>query len=89
MDIHMAAVVNDGVVTNVVVVEPVEIPVHKEALGCDYLIAVTDDVMIGDTYDETKSIFLRDGVRVYPEKTVEERLAELEAQVNKMNGGET
>ncbi len=80
----IAAVVNNGVVENIIVIEPIAIPLHKEAMGCDYLIAVTDAVQIGETYDEEQSIFLRDGARIYPEKTDSERIADIEIQISEM-----
>lgn len=80
----VAALINNGVVENIIVIEPAGIPEHKKRVGCDHLIAVTYDVEIGDTYDEEQSIFLRDGVRVYPDKTDSERIAELETQIGEI-----
>lgn len=78
---NIAAVVNGGIVENVIVIEPCAIPAVKAAMGFEHLIPVDGTVQIGDTYDADKSIFLRDGVRVYPEKTDSERIAELEMQI--------
>lgn len=83
-----AAMVKDSVVINVIVVDLAGIKSLEAALqkdgDCDYLIVVGDEVQIGDTYDEEKSVFLRDGVRVYPQKTDSERIAELETQISEI-----
>lgn len=50
----------------------------KEAMGYDYLLPVTDAVQIGDIYDAEKDIYTRDGVRVYPDMSNEERITALE-----------
>lgn len=84
MSESVAAVINNGIVENIIVIEPAGIPEHKKRVGCDHLIAVTYDVEIGDTYDAEKSIFLRDGVRVYPQKTDSERIADLETQISEI-----
>lgn len=84
METKNAALINNGVVENVIVIEPVGIPEFQKAIGCDYLIPVSDIVQIGDTYDAEKSIFLRDGVRVYPQKTDSERITELETQISEL-----
>jgi len=56
------------------------IPAIKEAFGYDFLIPVNGTVHIGDIFDADKQIFLRDGIRVYPEITDKERIDELNAQ---------
>ncbi len=56
------------------------IPAVKEAFGYDLLIPVNDTVRIGDVFDADKQIFLRGGVRVYPEITDKERIDELNAR---------
>ncbi len=79
---NIAAVVNNGIVENVIVIEPCSIPAVKEAMQYEHLIPVNDTVQIGDTYDAEKSIFLRDGVRIYPNKTDSEKIVELEQELN-------
>ncbi len=79
---NIAAVVNGGIVEGVIVIEPCAIPAVKEAFGYERLIPVDGSVQIGDTYDADKSIFFRNGVRVYPHKTDSERIAELEQELN-------
>ncbi len=70
------------VVENLIVLDSTAaIPAIKEAFGYDYLVPVNDKVQIGDVFDADKQIFLRDGVRVYPEITDKERIDELNTQV--------
>ena len=78
---NLGAIVNGGVVEGIIVIEPCSIPAVKESMGYERLIAVDDSVRVGDSYDEDKSVFLREGVRVFPQKTDLERIVELEAQV--------
>lgn len=69
-------------VDNMVVFDSLSaIPAVKEAFGYDFLIPVNDTVQIGDVFDADKQIFLRDGVRVYPEITDKERIDDLNTQV--------
>lgn len=79
------AMVKDGVVTGLYRTEQAGLEALEDALktygDCDRLIPVDNRVRVGDTYDEEKSIFLRDGVRVFPDKTDSERIADLEAQL--------
>lgn len=82
METHVAAIVTNNVVEGVIVIEPCEIPAIREAYGYEKLIAVDDSVQIGDTYDAEKSVFFRDGVRIYPEKTDSEKIAALEQELN-------
>lgn len=79
---NIGAIVKGGIVEGLIGVEPCEIPAVREAFGYEKLIAVDDSVQIGDTYDADKSVFLRDGVRIYPEKTDSEKIAELEQELN-------
>lgn len=81
MATNIAAVVNGGIVENVIVIEPCAIPAVKASMGFEYLIPVDDTVHIGDSFDAERSIFLRDGVRVYPQKTEAEKIADLETQI--------
>ena len=80
----IAAVINSNIVERIIVIEPCAIPAIKESYGYEHLIPVDDNVQIGDFYDSEKSIFLRDGVRVYPQKTDSERIAELETQISEL-----
>lgn len=79
------AMVKDGIVIGLSITEKAGLETLEAALiscgDCDHLIPVDSNVRVGDTYDDEQSIFLRDGVRVYPEKTNSERIAELESQV--------
>lgn len=79
---HFAAIINSGSVENIIVIEPVGIPAFKEAVGCDYLIPVSEAVAVGDAYDSETGVFSRGGERVYPEITDKERIAALEAAQN-------
>lgn len=79
---HFAAIINSGSVENIIVIEPAGIPAFKEAVGCDYLIPVSEAVSVGDAYDSETGVFLRGGERVYPEITDKERIAALEAAQN-------
>lgn len=85
---HCAAMIKDGVVINLIVVDLAGIKNLEDVLrkdgDCDFLVVVDDSVQIGDTYDEEKSVFLRDGVRIYPQKTDSERIAELEIQIGEI-----
>lgn len=80
-----AAVINNNVVENVIMIAPAIVDSFKEVLGCEYLIPVDDTVEIGDLYDPQTGIFTRDGVRVYPDLSVKERIDELEAENSKLN----
>lgn len=79
---HFAALINNGTVENIIVIEPAGIPAFKEAVGCDYLIPVSEAVAVGDAYDSETGVFSRGGERVYPEITDKERIAALEAAQN-------
>lgn len=79
---HFAAIINSGSVENIIVIEPAGIPAFKEAVGCDYLIPVSEAVAVGDAYDSETGVFSRGGARVYPEITDKERIAALEAAQN-------
>ena len=77
---HFAALINNGTVENIIVIEPAGISEFQKAVGCDYLISVDERVSVGDIYDSENGIFTRDGVRVYPPISDKERIAALEAQ---------
>ena len=79
---HFAAIINSGSVENIIVIEPAGIPAFQEAVGCDYLIPVSEAVSVGDAYDSETGVFERGGERVYPEITDKERIAALEAAQN-------
>lgn len=79
---HLAALINNGTVENIIVIEPAGIPAFQEAVGCDYLLPVSEAVAVGDAYDSETGVFSRDGERVYPEITDKERIAALEAAQN-------
>lgn len=79
---HFAAIINSGSVENIIVIEPAGIPAFQEAVGCDYLIPVSEAVAVGDAYDSETGVFSRGGERVYPEITDKERIAALEAAQN-------
>lgn len=79
---HFAAIINGGSVENIIVIEPAGILAFQEAVGCDYLIPVSEAVSVGDAYDSETGVFSRGGERVYPEITDKERIAALEAAQN-------
>ncbi len=79
---HFAAIINSGTVEYIIVIEPAGIPAFQEAVGCDYLIPVSEAVAVGDAYDSETGVFSRGGERVYPEITDKERIAALEAAQN-------
>ena len=83
---NIAAIIKDGAVINTIVINWVLIPTFKENKNFDGddLIPVDESVTPGDTYDAETGIFYRDGIRVYPAKTADERLAELEAAFMEM-----
>lgn len=82
------AMIKDGIVIGLSITEKAGLETLEAALiscgDCDHLIPVDSNVHVGDTYDEEKSIFLRDGVRIYPEKTVSEEIAELKDQIGEI-----
>ena len=80
---NLAAVIKDGAVINTIVINWALIPTFKENKNFDGddLIPVDESVMPGDTYDVETGIFYRDGERVYPEKTTDERLEEMGAEI--------
>lgn len=79
----IAAVVNENKVENLIVLDSTAaIPTLKSAFGYEMIIPVDDSVKIGDTYDSENEIFLREGVRVYPEVSDKERITALEAAQN-------
>lgn len=79
---HLAALINNGTVENIIVIEPAGISVFQKAVGCEYLVPVDDDsVSVGDIYDSDKGIFTRDGKRVYPDLSDKERIEVLENQL--------
>ena len=79
---HFAALINNGTVENIIVIEPAGISEFQKAVGCDYLISVDERVSVGDIYDSENGIFTREGVRVYPEISDKERIAALETAQN-------
>lgn len=79
---HFAAIINGGSVENIIVIEPAGILAFQEAVGCDYLIPVSEAVSVSDAYDSETGVFSRGGERVYPEITDKERIAALEAAQN-------
>lgn len=82
---HFAAIINSGSVENIIVIEPAGIPAFQEAVGCDYLIPVSEAVAVGDAYDSETGVFSRGGERVYPEITDKERIAALEDAMCEMD----
>lgn len=81
MDSEIGAVISGGIVVGLISVEVCSIPAVKAARGYEHLIPVDRSVRVGDTYDSEKSIFLRDGVRVFPAKTDSEEIADLKNQL--------
>lgn len=79
---HFAALINNGTVENIIVIEPAGISEFQKAVGCDYLISVDESVAVGDIYDSENGIFTRDGKRVYPDLSDKERIAALETAQN-------
>ncbi len=77
-----AAVINNNKIENVIMIAPAAVIAFKEAIKCEHLIPCDDTVEVGDTYDPETGIISRDGVRIFPQKTVEERIAELEQTEN-------
>ncbi len=81
-----ATKVKNGVVISLIVAEQAGLntleAAYKADDDCDILVPVDRSVQIGDTYDADKSVFLRNGVRIYPDKTDSERIAELEQELN-------
>lgn len=79
---HFAALINNGTVENIIVIEPAGISVFQKAVRCEHLIPVSEAVSVGDAYDSETGVFSRGGERVYPEITDKERIAALEAAQN-------
>lgn len=79
---HFAALINNGTVESIIVIEPAGISEFQKAVGCDYLIPVDERVSVGDIYDSENGIFTRDGARVYPDLSDKERIAALEDAQN-------
>ena len=79
---HFAALINNGTVENIIVIEPAGISVFQKAVRCEHLIPVSEAVAVGDAYDSETGVFSRGGERVYPEITDKERIAALEAAQN-------
>lgn len=80
---NYAAVVNNGVVENIIVIQPSVIPNIKEKMGYEHLIPVDDSVQVGDTYDPATGIFYsgETGERVFPSKQLSETVEELQTEV--------
>lgn len=74
----------DYVVDNLIVFDTLSaIDGVRAVLGFEYLLPVEGGkVQIGDCYVPEKDVFLRDGVRVYPELSDKERLDALEQAQN-------
>lgn len=82
-----AAIVAQGedyVVDNLIVFDTLSaIDGVRAAMGFEYLLPVEGGkLQIGDCYVSEKDVFLRDGVRVYPELSDKERLDALEQAQN-------
>lgn len=78
----IAAVVNENKVENIIVIDSTAaISALKSAFGYELIIPVDDSVQIGDVFDADKQIFIREGVRIFPEITDKERIDDLNTQV--------
>lgn len=79
------AMVKDGVVIGLSIAEKAGLDALEAALvscgDCDHLIPVDSNVRVGDTFDDVRSVFLRDGERIFPAKTDSEEIADLKNQL--------
>lgn len=82
---HFAALINNGTVENIIVIEPAGISVFQKAVHCEHLIPVSEAVAVGDAYNSETGVFSRGGERVYPEITDKERIAALEDALCEMD----
>ena len=82
----IAAVVNTSKVENIIVLDSTAaIPAIKAAFNYEYIIPVDESVQVGDTYDPQAGIFMRDGVRIYPEISDKEKISALETENVELN----